>query len=426
MPPQSRPVYSPKQADVLLNADARWNLLVGATRSGKTFITYDLLLKRMIRQPPGACMLIGKTIRTLERNVLVPMRERFGDAHVGRISVDGTVELFGRTCYVVGANDEKAVHKIQGAGLVYAYGDEFATWPEKFFSMLKSRLDKPGAKFDGTCNPEGPNHWAKKTLIDKAGELDLKYWHFVLEDNLFLPKDFVENLKAEYAGTVWYDRYIKGLWVAAEGVVYPMWDETKHVVGDKDLPRDRHGYLAFERYWIACDYGDQNPTRFLLIGLAENKFWVLAEYHHSGRESNRPKTLAQYSRDLSMFMDMHIPDGYVPERIWVDPAASAFITQLMADRARDRRLGRVAQANNAVLDGIRATGSLLGSGRILVHHSCKHLINEMTAYVWDEKAAEQGKDEPVKQNDHSLDALRYHVNGTKHIWLRWIKKGAVA
>lgn len=174
-----KPPYSPKQADVLLNANARWNLMCGATRSGKTYVSYDLMLKRLLTQPAPR-WIIGKTERTIVRNILDPMRNRFGAAYVSKIKGDGVCKIFGKEFYTVGANDEGSLRKIQGASMGYSYGDEVSTWPQSFFEMLKTRLDKPGAKFDGTCNPEGPYHWLKTTFIDKAENYNLKYWHFVL------------------------------------------------------------------------------------------------------------------------------------------------------------------------------------------------------------------------------------------------------
>src|SRR3989339_640528 len=228
-------IYSPKQANVLLNANSRWNILHGAVRSGKTHISYDLILKRIIELPDGPRWLIGKTERTLKRNVLDPMRERYGSKYVSNIYGTGECKIFGKRFYVAGANDERSVQKIQGAGMVYAYGDEITTWPRSFFEMLKSRLDKPNAKFDGTCNPEGPYHWLKTDVIDKKGVLDVKDFHFELDDGkYFLSPEFIENLKKEYTG-VWYKRYIQGLWVLAEGAIYDMWDDVIHVIDKPPL-----------------------------------------------------------------------------------------------------------------------------------------------------------------------------------------------
>ena len=384
-------MYSPKQADVMLNADARWNLLTGATRSGKTHVTYDLLLKRMRTQPPGNCLLIGKTERTLKRNVLNPLRERFGEKYVSRVFGDGEVYLFGRHCYITGANDERAVTKIQGMSAVYAYGDEVTTWPESVFQMLKSRLDKPGAKFDGTCNPEGPYHWLKKDVIDKKDELNVKHWHFTLDDNPFLDPEFVESLKKEYSG-VWYQRYILGLWVMAEGIIYDMFDQSKHVVPTVDRP--------YTQYYVSCDYGTQNPMAFGLWGFYDGVWYKVKEYHYDGRARGRQKTDEDYYQDLLDFV------GNLPIRsIIIDPSAASFIATI-----RKRGRFHVRQAKNDVKEGIRNMATALTTRKILYNDCCKETFREFASYVWDEKAAERGEEKPVKQNDHQMDADRYFVN----------------
>lgn len=391
--------YSPKQADVLLNADARWNLLVGAASSGKTYVSYDLLLKRMRRQPPGPALLIGRTQQTLERNVLAPMRERFGDYYVSRIrSDDGSVYLFGRKCYAVGANDEQAQKKIQGMSIVYAYGDEFPTWPESFMNMLKSRLRIPGAKFDGTGNPEGPYHWAKVNMIDKATELGMKVWHFVLDDNPFNDPAFVADLKAQYAGTVWYQRLILGLWVQAQGAIYDMFNENIHVVDS--LPS-----WPVHTYLVPIDYATGNPTAFLMLAVVTDpkerltKVYVVDEYYWDSRARGRQKTDAEYSADLKQFIARIAPT------IYVDPSAASFKAQLRKDNVHN-----VKDADNSVLDGIRLVASFLVNRRLFfLRGKTPNLLREIGGYVWDAAAQKKGEDKPVKENDHALDALRYGI-----------------
>lgn len=383
-------ILSPKQREVWRSPVKRWNVLVGAVRSGKTYIGYLLKAKRMRQLPPGNCLLVGKTERTYCRNVLDPMRELYGDELIGQINGRGMVTLFGRPCYVVGANDERAVQKIQGMGLIYCDGDEFPTWPQSFFQMLKSRLSEPGAMCDLTGNPEGPYHWAKQ-FIDTTGNLNC--WHFTLNDNPYLDPEYVQAIKTEYSG-VWYQRLIEGLWVAAEGAIYDMFSEALHVVDD--LPE-------IKAHYIACDYGTANPTVFLLIGHAvDGKYYVVDEWRWDSAEKHRQLTDEQYSQELRAWISAH---GIHPVKIIIDPSAASFKAQLRLDR-----FVGLKDADNTVLDGIRRTAMLLNVERLFIHRRCKGLIKELTSYVWDAKAAERGEDVPVKQNDHAPDALRYFVN----------------
>lgn len=214
---------SSMQQEYLMNANHRWNIKTGATGSGKSFMDFTVLIpKRLERlRGEGLVVFLGNTRGTLDRNIFEPMRE-WWPGFVSDIHADNTIELFGKTCYAMGADNKKHVDRIRGMTIEYAYGDEVTTWAQDVFDMLKSRLRCPHSKFDGTCNPEGPQHWFKKFLDSDA---DIFYQTYTIDDNPFLPKAFVENLKKEYAGSVLYDRYILGKWAASEGALFTVYPQ---------------------------------------------------------------------------------------------------------------------------------------------------------------------------------------------------------
>ena len=220
--------FTPKQREFLDNANHRWNIKEGATRSGKTYLDYFVIPKRIRRVAglPGLVVVLGNTKGTLQRNIIEPLQDMYGAGLVSGIRSDNTAVLFGERCYCLGADKINQVDRIRGSSIKYCYGDEMATWHEDVFTMLKSRLDKPYSKFDGTLNPENPHHWVKKFLDSDA---DIYRQSYTIDDNPMLDPFFVENLKREYAGTVYYDRYILGLWKAAEGAIY------RHIA---DRPQD--------------------------------------------------------------------------------------------------------------------------------------------------------------------------------------------
>ena len=159
--PKTEYKYSAKQRKVLRNAHCRWNILYGATRSGKTKVSYSTALLHIAEHYEDNILFAGKTINTLDRNVFEEMRKDFGERNVGKLVDKKEITIFGNRCYCVGANDDRAITKIQGLGIGYAYLDELTTYPENFFNMLKSRLDAPNACCDATCNPEAPSHFVK-------------------------------------------------------------------------------------------------------------------------------------------------------------------------------------------------------------------------------------------------------------------------
>lgn len=379
-------LLSPKQREFVKYGTHRWNFKGGATRSGKTYLDFRWIIPIRIRErigKDGLAVILGVTKSTIERNVLEPMRNLYGDMLVGTISSDNTAWIFGEKCYCLGAEKVSQVSKIRGASIKYCYGDEVADWSEEVFALLKSRLDKEYSCFDGTFNPQYPDHWLKKFLDSNA---DIFSQTYTIDDNPFLPESFKENLKKEYEGTVYYDRYILGRWVRAEGLVYPMFGDgciTQEIPDTGD-------------YYISIDYGTLNPFSAGLWCVGKKCAVRIAEIYYSGREEKKQKTDEEYCDMVERLA------GDKPIRaVVVDPSAASFIEALR------RRSGfKVRHADNDVLNGIRTTSDFLRDGRIKIHAGCKDTIREFGLYRWDEKAE---SDRVVKENDHAMDEIRYMV-----------------
>lgn len=378
-----------KQAEFLCGANHRWNFKGGATRSGKTYLDIRWLIPMRIRERvrlEGLCVILGVTKSTIERNILEPMRRIYGEALVGTISSDNTVMLFGEECYALGAEKVTQVSKIRGSSIKYCYGDEVADWSEEVFSLLKSRLDKEYSIFDGTYNPQYPGHWLKRFLESGA---DIFSQVYELDDNPYLPASFRENLKREYAGTIYYDRYILGRWVLAEGLVY---DFTDANLVD-EVPAEM---LDGCEYYISVDYGTMNPFSAGLWCVKGERAVRMAEYYYDGRHARRQLTDEEYCGAVET-----LAGGRAIRQVIVDPSAASFITALR------RRGFHVKQANNAVEDGIRRVAVYLANGNILISRRCTDCIREFGLYRWDNSA---GEDRVVKENDHAMDEVRYFAN----------------
>ena len=399
---------SQKQHEYIDNADHRWNLKVGAVRSGKSFVDVAYTVPARLRAghgKDGLNVILGVSRETIERNVLQPMRERYTSRLVGTINARNIARICGEDVYCLGAEKITQVAKIQGSSIKYAYGDEIAKWNREVFYMLQSRLDKPYSCFDGSCNPEYPNHWLKE-FIDRK-DIDLYLQPYTIFDNPFLPKGFVDALCNEYQGTVYYQRYILGEWALAEGLIYPMWQDAI-----AEPPAEEPAKRV-----LSIDYGTMNAFSAGLWGLYSDGVWYReAEYYYSGREEGEQKTDEEYADALGDFVDTWVgrPDnndertpfraGATPDRkirVIIDPSAASFIALL-------RKKGRyhVLPADNAVLDGIRETATCLQTGKAKVSSRCKNWIREVQGYVWDEDAQE---DRPLKDNDHAMDDMRYFI-----------------
>jgi PBSX family phage terminase large subunit len=404
--------FSEKQLEFYQNASHRWNFKTGAVRSGKTYADYFTIPKRIRARigKPGLSFIFGVSKATIERNILEPMRVIWGPELVGDIKMDNTAYLFGDTVYCLGCEKVSQVAKIRGASIKYAYGDEVAEWNPEVFELIKSRLDKEYSCFDGALNPEGPNHWLKQFLDSDA---DIYNQHYTIFDNPYLPQEFIENLCKEYEGTVYYDRYIKGLWALAEGVIYPMYQDALFTEMPCKMPE-------FERLCLSIDYGTQNAFAALLWGKIKGIWYAYKGYYYSGRKTGVQKTDTEYLVDLEKTFSDEITryrsakeangkNAYMttmPRKIEtiIDPSAASFIALL-----EKQDWCSVQKAKNDVLDGIRDTAVAMKTGKIKVYSGIKEWQNEVKGYVWDEKAGEKGDEQPLKINDHYMDATRYFV-----------------
>ncbi len=391
-----------KQKKYLMNCNHRWNVKIGATGSGKSFVDYSVVIpKRLLAaKGEGLLVLLGNTKGTLERNILDPMREIWTPDLVGNISSDNTVKLFGKKVYALGADNKKHMARIQGATFEYVYGDEITTWNEEVFQMLKSRLRCKHSHFDGTCNPDSPLHWFKKFLDSKADIYQQKY---VIDDGV-LPADVVANIKTEYAGTVYYDRYVLGNWAIANGLVYPFFAD------------DQGRYLYTGRiegltgtFYVSIDYGTHNPCSMGLWCVGNNRAIRIKESYYDSRKMLKQRTDEEHYTELE-----RLTTGRYIQYVIVDPSAASFIETI-------RRHGKfqVLAADNNVLNGIRTTAALMNAGKLLIHESCKDAIKEFQSYCWDDEAQE---DKVVKENDHAMDDIRYFANtilAREYRWADW-------
>ena len=416
--------FSPKSLHSIRESNRRINLWHGAVRSSKTVSSQVRWLKYIAQSPPGGHLLmVGVTIGTLKDNILDPISEMVGAENYHLVSGSREVWICGRRCLIRGANDEASEKKIRGLTLSGVYGDEITLWPQNFFKRCLDRLSVRGAKLFGTTNPDSPYHWLKTDYLDREHELNMAAFHFELDDNPNLPDEYVADLKKEFTG-LWYKRFILGLWVVAEGAIYDMFEEEKHVVYDwKHIPGWSHSHRPpFERVIDGVDYGTTNPTSFLRVGLWAGVWYAFADHRHEGGEAKGGQktdeqhskayqqftaaggiTVPQARREPKWFKKFQQAGGIIPESVEIDPSAASLKTQFKNDG-----ITNIHNADHDVLDGIRVVATGLSSGKFKIHHSCTELIKEFSTYTWDPKAQEdRGEDKPLKVRDHSLDAARY-------------------
>lgn len=391
--------FSPLQRDFWKGATHRWNVKTGATRSGKTYQDYFLIPKRLlaVENKEGLNVILGNTRETIRRNILLPMQTMYGAEYISNLRSDNSCEMFGQKVFCLGADNANRVDKVRGSSIKYCYGDEVTTWCPDVFDMLKSRLDKPYSIFDGTCNPDNPRHWFKQFLDSDA---DIFQQAYTIDDNPFLDPDFVANLKKEYAGTVLYERYIRGLWVAAEGVIYRLFaDHPERFVVD-DLPGQR-----IRNAVIGVDFGGGTSAHaFCCLGFTTaGALCVLDEYRE--QEALNPTKLEQDFVDFVRRCQLR----WIVTDVWCDSAEQTLINGLRTAAAKNGIGVNIGNAQKRPInDRIRALCLLMGAGRFFINSACTVTIDALKSALWDSKHnTEDVRLDDGTTNIDSLDALEY-------------------
>ena len=321
-------------------------------------------------------------------------------AYLSNVRVVGNVFDKGDTqnfFYIFGGKDERSQDLIQGITLAGMFFDEVALMPESFVNQATGRCSVTGSKFWFNCNPDNPRHWFKVNWIDKCEEKHIIYLHFTMDDNLSLSEKIKERYRSMYVG-VFFKRYILGLWCVAEGLVYSMFDEEKHVT-------DEHMSGALE-YVVSIDYGTVNPFSAGLWAFDGKHSQREAELYYNSREvGKRVDDEAYYKMLKELIGDRKV------SCIIIDPSAASFIEVI-------KKYGEytVRKADNDVLDGIRVVTTMLNKGLLKIYKDCTSCINEFGLYCWDE---EKNNDTVIKENDHAMDDTRYYVYTFLRRRLRW-------
>lgn len=388
-------MISPKQRKILAFPYSDYDAIIcdGAVRSGKTSIMMWAFVRWAMEtfdgQRFGVC---GRTVDSCTKNIIVPftsmslarekylIRWRRGDKvmEVRRGDVTNFFEVFG-------GKDEASYTLIQGRTLAGVLLDEVVLMPQSFVEQALTRCSVEGSKLWFSCNPGSPQHWFYTEWIQRQKERNALYLHFEMSDNPSLSQKMLDRYKTMFSG-VFYDRYIRGLWVLADGLIYPMFGEDCIV---DDVP-------DAGAYYISCDYGTLNPFSAGLWCWDGKTATRVREYYHSGRDTKQSKTDEEYYTEIVKLA------GDLPIRsIIVDPSAASFI-----EVVRRHKRFIVQKAKNDVLPGILSTARYLQDGTIKIHRGCKDSIREFGLYRWDDTASE---DKPVKEDDHAMDDIRYFV-----------------
>lgn len=366
----------------------------GAVRSGKTLcMSLSFICWAFYTFSDTSFALCGKTIASLRRNVItpiLPVLNELGfkcDFKISRNYLEISRDAITNRFYIFGGRDESSASLIQGMTLGGVMLDEVALMPRSFVEQAIARCSLEKAKYFFNCNPEHPYHWFYVEWIKKCTEKNILYLHFKMEDNPSLSKSVINRYKNLYSGA-FYERFVEGKWVTADGLVYSMLRYDHHF-------RKYDG--QFSEYYLSCDYGTVNPFSLGLWGKGGSSWYRIDEYYHSSRDEGIQLTDEEYYAELEK-----LAQGKNITALIIDPSAASFIQTV-------RRYGkfRVIKADNDVLSGINRVCQALKNDEIFFYPNCADILKEFSVYRWDNSIR---RDAPKKENDHAMDDMRYFVS----------------
>ena len=361
----------------------------------------------------GLNVILGVTNSTIERNVLQPMRELYGDRLVGTINSQNIAKLFGEEVYCLGAEKVSQVSKIRGASIKYCYCDELAEYNQEVFELLKSRLDKEYSVLDGALNPESPTHWLKEFLDSDA---DIYCQNYTIFDNPFLPKEFVDNLCKEYQGTVYYNRYILGQWCNAEGIIFtPIADNPKrYIIPEKYKDKDGkeisniiNGVIC-----IGIDWGGNGSSHSItasIIARDYSQLQILASDKMVATGTNTK----QVFRWINDFVQKIVDTYGLPQGIFADSAEQVLNNSLRSELKFN--IPVLDSLKTPIEERIKSIIRLLNTDKIsFIEGKTKSIVEALQTALYDEKSPTDRWIDDGKTSDiDSLDSFVYS-------WEKWM------
>lgn len=405
--------YSAKQIEYLKKAfhddpkkDHRWNFKVGATQCGKTTVDYRSVIPERIlarKNLDGIIVMTGVSLGTIERNVLIPMRNYWEDIGLPKVIDDRTrrdsannpfLNIFGEKVYLCGMLTKTAISRLRGAKIKYCYADEVAEYNEDAFNLLKSRLSLEWSCFDGACNPESDTHWLYRFL---NSDIDIFLQNYTIFDNPFLSEKYVSSLCKEYSGTVYYDRYILGVWKKAEGLIYTNFANN---------PSD---WILYETPPIASiilgvDFGGNGSAHsFTATGYGPNMNYVVILESKKIKASGVDPT--QLTDEFENFCKL-VRERYKKTSMncYCDSAEQTLINGFK-NRSLKKQLGVFIKnaLKTEIKDRIKLVTRLLGQKRLFFMHNAQNAINAFSTALWNSKRGLQ--DERLDDGTTDIDSL---------------------
>lgn len=391
---------SKKQSEIIKFAFSSLDTIIadGAVRSGKTIaMTLSFVIWAMTNFDKTNFAICGKTVGSAERNILKPFMQL--EDLMYKLSYRIASRCLTIRCgdkenyiYFFGGKDESSSTLIQGITIAGVLFDEVALMPRSFVEQAMARtLSYKDAKTWFNCNPASPNHWFYKEWII-SDKKNVKHLHFVMTDNPTMGEEQLAKAETKFQG-IFYDRYIRGLWVTAEGAIYKIFTEHK---SDYIISKEQAKKESFKHLLIGLDFGgNKSQHSITLTG-------ITADYRLFTLKSNNMTATNTTTDDLFKFVHNFVIKSILEwgeiEGIYADSAEQVYINSL-------RNMIKVPIYNSiksTIIDRIRTDLALMSAKRrFIVEGECQPLVEFYQNAVWDDKSSD---DKRLDDGSYSVDA----------------------
>lgn len=389
-----------------INQHKRITILSGSIRSGKTTAMIPKWLEYITAKSKYLKAIVGVSKETVYSNILADMFDFFENFNIAynynrttgylKVKFDQGEKNW-TVVKVIGAKDKGSLRFLRGITLAGAYVDELTLIDPTFFKELLGRCSVEGSKIFCTTNPDSPNHYIYTNYVKSEVNEDVEVWTFLLTDNPTLSKEYVEFIKRQYKGT-FYARFIEGLWVVAEGLVYSTFDKDKHIVPHSQIV-EMVQQRKFKEYIAGIDWGYTDPMAVLLYGVTPDyKYYLIDEYFKTHKQPEDVK---------SWLLEKQTEYGFFIRYVAVDNARPEHVPKIKGNWT-------IKDKKPTIEGSISTVRSIINFDRLYQSDKCKNTFSERLSYRYPTEE-ELGKssyksDTPIDEHNHTLDSERYILN----------------
>lgn len=425
-------ILKPKQEEYWVKSNKKYNFKVGAAGVGKTFLDLFVIPARILEAKKRGLkhldriVLIGRTMSSLCRNIVDPLRDLWGQDAIGPVRSNGSCKMFGVNVVIFGADNKNASKKIQGLTVIYAYGDEVATWVPSVYKELMNRMRSDYSIFDGSCNPEDPDHWLKQVidklqsdaekarqgLFDEEQGVPYKdeifYQHYVLDDGN-LSEDVKASIKRALRGTVEYQRRVLGLWASAEGLIYNVYagKPEEFVIGKEELPK-------FKEIQVGVDFG-YGRANHAMVATAISEDGELIALRSRTFDSSRGGPTFLQEKIYEQVEDLEAEYGVPVTGVFYDAANKTFGDGIESEFTKHKRYRTLIDKcfKGEIYDRIVLTQQLMNCNKFFHTDDCESLSKGLRQAVWDPKSKNKTRLDNETTDIDTLDAFEYSFNNRR-------------